>query len=274
MKRKIYITVLLLSTMTLGYAAFSLLVKKVTPTPVVVINQEEETLKFNANVADTILPLSLPEGIKDDLLKINKAHAALDNIKITNHYTRVSTLMDNKEKVDESQFSLYRKGAKLFYDAGSIKRIQNEKYNVLINQDLHMILLFDPDKSFGWYMKEALKNFNPDSSLRFADKAVELSADKGNKAYSIYYSMLPYNRMDIDFNETTNLLNHITFYMNNYEWDDDIKKQKLTINMNYQNLAANSKDLFDMRKYFTRSKDEIKPSESYAGYELYNNMKK
>lgn len=270
MKKNLYITGVLIFIMSFGYAMMNwVATKNANPTPTADLLKEPETVVNTRNSVD-----SFPTELKYDLAKINKAHSLLDNIKITNRYVQLSTLQDNTEAMEESEFSLCRMGAKLFYDAGSIKRIQNEKYNVLVNDDVNMIMVFDPEKNLGTLMKEALKNFDADSSLLWADKAEKIETSKGNTAYSIYFSVMPYSRLDMDFNSTTHLLNSITYYFDNFEEEDDYKKQKVTIFINYKKLDKTSISLFDTRKYFSSKKDELTISENFTGYELYNNMKK
>lgn len=270
MKRNIYITTILVSVLTFGAAAFAWSYKNVI---------SEESSHIDASISpENQLSIhendSFPADLASDLLKINKAHAALDNIKITNRYLQISTLKDNSEETDERTFSLYRKGEKLWYDAGDIQRIQDSKYNILVNKEVKMILVFDPDRNFSSVMKDELKNFNPDSCLLWADKAIIKDAEKGNKAYTIFFSIMPYSKIDIDFNMNTNLLNSITYYFDDFDEDDDYTNQRTTINMSFEKLDKKANSLFDLHKYFTEKKDELVPTQAYAGYELYNNMKK
>lgn len=264
MKNKIYLTALFLCLAFLSFAAYILIEVKAKPGIVRPI-KDELSAKSEGEI-------NYPQELPGELLKINKAHAKLDKVKITNHYYSLCTLADNSQSQVDSKFILYKSGKNVVYDAGKIKRIQDESNNILVNDSLHMILLFDKDNGLGLMMRDALKNFNPDSIMLLADKAERISADSMETAYAIYYSVMPYDRIDFYYNKQTYLLSKIVFY-SEHDKEDDLKSEQLTILCTYAPMLDSEQDIFSTRKYITGKKGNYKVSQAYNEYELFNNMK-
>ncbi len=216
-----------------------------------------------------------PQGMESDLLAINKAHASLDNVKITSHSTFEFFLSNNETRIEESSYIIFHKGRKIRYDAPTINRIQDEKYNLLVNDSLKLIVIFDPDVEQFSYLSKVSKAFNLDSSMQLVDKVEKITSGNDEIRYVFYYSLLPYSKMEMFFNINTKLVSKIVTYYTDYDPEiDDLKQKVETIQLSYDPLPANYNKLFDTRNYIVPGKGGINATSDYKNYAVYNNMKK